>query len=79
MRVTEFGYVLATLPATSTKANVPTVAFLAPVDTAPDFSGKNVKPIVHKKYSGKIIRLPDDKSQILDPALYPELLEAVGK
>lgn len=79
VRVNEFGYVLATLPATTPKAGVPTVAFLAHVDTAPDFSGKDVKPIVHKKYSGKIIRLPNDKTQVLDPALEPELLNAVGK
>lgn len=79
VRVNEFGYVLATLPATTSKAGVPTVAFLAHVDTAPDFSGKGVKPIVHKKYAGKVIRLPDDKAQVLDPDLYPELLEAVGK
>lgn len=79
VRVNEFGYVLATIPATTKKTGVPTVAFLAHVDTAPDFSGKGVKPIVHKKYSGKVIRLPDDKSQVLDPDQYPELLEAVGK
>jgi tripeptide aminopeptidase len=77
--VNEFGYVLATIPPTTTKTTVPTVAFLAHVDTAPDFPGKDVKPIVHKKYAGKAIRLPDDKNQVLDPTIYPELLEAVSK
>lgn len=79
VRVNECGYVLATLPATTKKTGVPTVAFLAHVDTAPDFSGKDVKPIVHKKYSGKAIRLPDDKSQVLDPTLDLELVAAIGK
>src|SRR5215472_11330503 len=49
--LTQHGYVLATIPAT-TRKKVPTIAFLAHVDTAPDFSGKNVKPRVHRNYQG---------------------------
>ncbi|MGH2521425.1 MAG: peptidase T [Anaerolineales bacterium] len=80
VRLTEHGYVLATLPATTKKSNLPTVAFLAHVDTAPDFSGHGVKPIVHRKWKGKPIRLPDDPGQVLDPAATgPELLRARGK
>jgi tripeptide aminopeptidase len=77
--LTDHGYVMASIPATSDKPNLPTVAFLGHVDTAPDFSGQNVKPLVHRKWNGKPIVLPDDPSQVLDPAIYPELLTARGK
>ncbi len=78
VRTTQYGYVLATIPPT-TKKNSPTIAYLAHVDTAPDFSGTNVKPIVHKKWDGKAILLPDDPTQIIDPAKHPEMLRCVGK
>ncbi|MDD3642900.1 MAG: peptidase T [Candidatus Krumholzibacteria bacterium] len=52
-----WGYVMATLPA-NTRKKVPPIAFIAHVDTSPAVSGKNVKPIVHKKYRGGDIRLP---------------------
>ena len=45
VQMTRHGYVLASIPANTRKARVPTVAFLAHVDTAPDCSGKNVKPM----------------------------------
>ncbi|MEP7358570.1 MAG: peptidase T, partial [Anaerolineales bacterium] len=51
--LTEHGYVIATIPATSDKPGVPTVAFLAHVDTAPDFPGQNAKPLVHRKWNGR--------------------------
>ncbi len=78
VRLTEHGYLLATLPATSNKP-APTVAFLAHVDTASDFPGDGVKPIVHRQWDGMPIQLPDDPKQVLDPALYPELRTAIGK
>src|SRR5438045_9269758 len=59
VQMTRHGYVVASIPANTRKARVPTVAFLAHVDTAPDCSGKNVKPIVHRKYDGRIITFPD--------------------
>lgn len=76
----ERGYVYATIPAT-TDAAVPTIAYLAHVDTAPDYSGTNVKPIVHENYQGQVIRLPEDPAQVLDPGdpRYDDLLTAVGK
>lgn len=77
--LTDHGYVMATIPATNGKRDVPTVAFLGHVDTAPDFSGQNVKPLVHRKWNGKPIVLPDDPSQVLDPARLPDLLLARGK
>jgi len=77
--LTEHGYVMATVPATSDRPGVPTVAFLGHVDTAPDYSGQGVKPLVHRKWNGKPIVLPDDPAQVLDPEQQPELLAARGK
>jgi tripeptide aminopeptidase len=76
--ISEYGYVFATIPATTSK-KVPTVAFTAHVDTAPDFSGEGVKPLVHKNYNGQIIQLPDDPKQVQDPAKDPDLKKAIGK
>jgi tripeptide aminopeptidase len=58
-----WGYVMATLPAT-TKKKVPPIAFIAHVDTSPAVTGKNVKPIIHKKYKGGDIKLPKEKRVI---------------
>jgi tripeptide aminopeptidase len=79
--LTEHGYVLATIPATPGYEHAPVVAFLAHVDTAPDFSGEGVKPIVHANYDGRKIVLPDDPNQVIDPAnpMYADILTAVGK
>jgi tripeptide aminopeptidase len=80
VELTQHGYVLATVPATSKrKKKIPTIAFLAHVDTAPDFAGKDVKPVVHKKYQGGPIRFPDNPDLVLDAAVAPELLHAKGK
>jgi tripeptide aminopeptidase len=49
------------------------------VDTAPDFSGKGVKPIVHRKYDGGPIRFPENPRLVLDASVAPELLQAKGK
>jgi tripeptide aminopeptidase len=77
--LTEHGYVLATVPATSRRRGAPVVGFLAHVDTSPAFSGKNVKPLVHAKWDGRPIRLPDDHRQVLDPAAIPELRGKKGE
>ena len=79
VQMTKHGYVIASIPANTRKARVPTVAFLAHVDTAPDCSGKNVKPIVHRKYDGSVIKFPDNSHLTLDPATSPELRTALGK
>jgi tripeptide aminopeptidase len=55
----KWGYVMATLPA-NTKKKVPPIAFIAHVDTSPAVTGKNVKPIIHKKYKGGDIKLPKE-------------------
>jgi tripeptide aminopeptidase len=79
VQMTKHGYVMASVPANTRKARVPTVAFFAHVDTAPDCSGKDVKPIVHRKYDGRAIKFPDNPVLTLDPATSPELRTAVGK
>ncbi len=73
----EFGYVYGTIPATSDK-KVATLCFCSHMDTSPDCTGANVNPVVHKKYNGEDIRLPNDKTQILTPAAHPDLLNQIG-
>src|SRR5262245_31580729 len=68
----EWGYVYATIPSTTNKS-VPVVCFCAHVDTAPDCSGKDVKPLLHKNYQGQDIVLHDDTSQVLRLSEYPYL------
>jgi tripeptide aminopeptidase len=79
VEMTRHGYVMASIPANTRRSRVPTVAFLAHVDTAPDCSGNGVKPILHRRYDGRVIKFPDDRSLTLDPATSPELRTAVGK
>ena len=79
VQLTKHGYTLASIPATSRRTDVPTVAFLAHVDTAPDFSGNNVEPIVHRNYDGGAIKFPKNRKLTLDPSVAPDLLEAKGK
>ena len=74
----EFGYVYATIHATSNKENIPTLCFCAHVDTAPDCSGTGVKPILHQNYQGGAIVLPDDTTQIINPKNSPYLLDRIG-
>ena len=73
----DFGYVYATI-LSNTGKNVPVICFCSHVDTAPDCSGFNVKPILHKNYDGEEIVLPDDDTQILSPVLYPYLKKHIG-
>jgi tripeptide aminopeptidase len=73
----EWGYVYGTIPSTTEK-KVPVICFCAHVDTAPDCSGTNVKPLVHKNYQGQDIILPDDKTQVLRLTEYPYLKTQIG-
>jgi len=73
----KFGYVYATIPSTTNK-KVPVICFCSHVDTAPDCSGTNVKPILHKFYDGKDIVLPDDTTQVISKKEYPYLKEHKG-
>ena len=74
----EFGYVYATIPSNSDKKNIPVICFCAHVDTAPDCSGTNVKPIHHRYYDGADIVLPDDTSQVLRMSDSPYLKEHIN-
>jgi tripeptide aminopeptidase len=74
----EHGYVFATIPETSKKRDVPVIGFLAHVDTSPEMSGTDVRPIVHKDYRGGDIVLPDDRSIVLRPNDHPALAEQIG-
>lgn len=74
----EFGYVYATIPGNTSK-NVPVICFCAHMDTAPDSSGANVKPIVHANYDGSDIVLPDDNNQVISPKEHPYLLKKIGE
>src|SRR5918998_95810 len=64
----EHGYVYATIPSNSHKNNVPVICFCAHMDTAPDFSGTNVRPQVVRNYRGGDIRLPGDPDRIIGVA-----------
>jgi tripeptide aminopeptidase len=76
VQLTEHGYLLATLPATSPKP-VPTVAWFAHVDTATNLPGR-AKPIVHRAYDGRPIVLPDDPTQKLTLETTPFLRDCLG-
>lgn len=71
------GYVYATIVANTSK-QVPTLCFCSHVDTAPDCSGTNVKPVIHEKYSGQDITLPGDPSQVIKVSEHPDLKNMIG-
>lgn len=73
----EHGYVMATVPAT-VDSDVPVIGFVAHVDTSPEMSGTGVKPIVHERWDGRDIVLPDDPSAVLRVAEQPDLSTQVG-
>lgn len=73
------GFVLATVPSTLPDGeSAPVVAFLAHVDTAPQFAATGVKPLVHPAWDGSPIVLPDDPAQVIDPAAIAYLQSKVG-
>jgi tripeptide aminopeptidase len=74
----QWGYVFATIPSNSPNKNLPTICFCSHMDTAPDCSGTNVKPIVHRKYDGAPITLPDDTTQIITVERHPYLKSKIG-
>jgi tripeptide aminopeptidase len=74
----EFGYVTATLPSNSPKPDLPTIAFLAHVDTSSSVNSENVKPIIHPNYQGQTIRLPANPELIISPETNPELKNMFG-
>ena len=72
------GYVMATIPATTAKPNVPVIGVIAHVDTSPEMSGADVQPIVHRAYDGRDLVLPDDPEAVLRVADSPYLGECLG-
>lgn len=73
----ENGYVYATIPSNTTK-DVPAICFCSHVDTSPDCSGTDVKPIVHYNYQGQDLVLPDDNSVVIRFAEHKDLAEQIG-
>lgn len=73
----DWGYVYATIPANTNK-KVPVICFCSHVDTSPESSGKDVKPVVHKNYQGGIINLPGDPTITIDPEQHPYLKTCHG-
>ncbi len=74
----EHGYVFATIAASPGLESLPTVCFCAHVDTAPDCSGTDVKPILHTDYDGQDIVLPDDESIVISAEKHPYLKQKLG-
>lgn len=73
----DHGYVYATIASNSEKSVVP-ICYCAHMDTSPDCSGTDVRPIVHPNYDGSDIILPDDNSQVITTHDHPYLKERIG-
>jgi tripeptide aminopeptidase len=74
----EHGYVMATIPATVGREDTPAIGFIAHVDTSPEMPGDGVKPIVHRRYDGRDLILPDDLGAVLRAADNPALASQIG-
>lgn len=74
----ENGYLMATLKGNTDK-KVPTLGFIAHLDTSPDMSGKHVAPRIVENYNGGDIMLNANKNIVLDPTKFPELLNYIGQ
>ncbi len=72
------GYIMATLPANTDK-KVPTIGFIAHMDTSPDMSGKDITPRIVDKYNGNDIILNKENNIILSPTDFPEILNYIGQ
>jgi len=75
----ENGYLYATLPSNLEGKEVPTIGFIAHMDTAPDASGENVKPRIIEKYDGKDIVLNEELGVVMKTSVFPELLHHIGE
>lgn len=74
----EYGYVYGTIPSNSDKKDIPVICFCSHMDTSPDCSGKNVKPIIHHNYQGQDLVLPDDLTIVLKMVEHPDLKDQIG-
>lgn len=73
----DVGYVYATLPSNTSK-NVPVICYCSHMDTSPDFTGTDVKPVIHEKYDGRDLILPGNTSRILKMSEHTELKNQIG-
>lgn len=71
-------YLMATLPANTTKKDVPVIGFISHFDTSPDMSGKDVNPTIIKNYNGEDIVLNEANNVILSPKDFTDLLKFKG-
>lgn len=71
-------YLMATLPANTNK-NIPTIGFVAHMDTSPDMTGKDVKPRIVENYDGNPIILNKELEIVLSPVDFPEMLDYIGQ
>lgn len=78
VEVSQYGYVTATLPA-NTDAKIPTVGFIAHLDTSPDTPANNVQPRIIKEYDGDDIHLNDPLGVVMTTDDFPELLQYKGQ
>lgn len=78
IRLDENCYITATLPS-NVSFKVPTIGFIAHMDTSPDYSGTNVKPQIHENYSGEDIILNAEENIVLSPAYFEDLAMYKGK
>jgi tripeptide aminopeptidase len=79
VRVSEFGIVYARIPGNlPDNSKTPVIGFIAHMDTSPEVSGANVKPVIHKNYQGGDIVLPGDTTQVITVAKNPDLKELIG-
>lgn len=76
--VDEKGYVMATLPS-NTEKNIPTIGFIAHMDTSPDMSGKDIKPQIIENYDGEDIVLNEKENIILSTETFPDIKKYIGK
>jgi len=75
----EYGYVMATLPATTGKTGVPVIGFISHMDTSPEVSGADVKPVLHENYNAADIVLPADPSIVITVEDNPDLAGKAGE
>jgi tripeptide aminopeptidase len=76
--IDDYGYVMATVAPTAGRDSVPTIGFIAHVDTSPEMPGHEVRPIVHERYDGRDLVLPDDPAVVLRAADNPALAAQIG-
>jgi tripeptide aminopeptidase len=76
--IDQYGYVTATIPSTTTRTGVPAIGFIAHVDTSPEMTGTGVKPLVHRRFDGTDLVMPDDPSVVLRASDWPALTERIG-